>query len=247
MAALSMLAELDLPEDASAALLASVLEGGAIEEQQTAFALLGELGGASAAEVLATQLGRLAAGSLPPELALDLIQAAENSGSANVTTRLAEYRATRPANDPVAANSELLRGGNADRGEDVFEDNPAAGCVRCHSAGAESSDVGPDLAGVAARLDRNGLLQALMDPSARLAPGFGSVTLTLRNGQTVSGILQQETAVNLVVNVAGAQTVTIPRADVATRANSPSAMPAMGNILSRSEIRDLVEYLSTLR
>ncbi|MBC7672054.1 MAG: hypothetical protein H7247_06485, partial [Polaromonas sp.] len=46
---------------------------------------------------------------------------------------------------------------------------------------------------------------------------------------------------------AGSGPARILKTDIASRVNGPSAMPAMGSILTRREIRDVVEYLSTLK
>ena len=39
----------------------------------------------------------------------------------------------------------------------------------------------------------------------------------------------------------------IMKTDIARRTNGPSAMPPMGSVLTRREIRDVIEYLSTLK
>jgi putative heme-binding domain-containing protein len=105
--------------------------------------------------------------------------------------------------------------------------------------------VGPNLSGVASRLQREQLLEALVDPSARIAPGFGPVQLTLKNGKKLFGTLKEETPTQVVVDVGGDQRVA--KSDIATRVNGPSAMPLMSALLTRREIRDVVEYLSTLK
>ena len=67
-------------------------------------------------------------------------------------------------------------------------------CTRCHNFGmGPGANVGPPLRGVASRLTREQLLEALVDPSARIAPGFGPVQVTLKNGQSVFGTLREET------------------------------------------------------
>ena len=38
----------------------------------------------------------------------------------------------------------------------------------------------------------------------------------------------------------------IVKTDIARRTNGPSAMPPMGSVLTRWEIRDVIEYLSSL-
>ena len=100
-------------------------------------------------------------------------------------------------------------------------------------------------ASVASRLKREQLLEALVDPSARVAPGYGPVQLTLKNGKKLFGTLKEETETYVVVDAGGDQRVA--KSDIAARVNGPSAMPPMGALLTRREIRDVVEYLSTLR
>jgi putative heme-binding domain-containing protein len=110
------------------------------------------------------------------------------------------------------------------------------------------SDVGPNLTGVAARLTRDELLESLLEPSARIAPGYGTVAITLRGGGRVDGTLREETPTEVVV-VAGTPPVErrIAKADIVERTNPVSAMPPVGLILKPREVRDLVAYLSTLK
>ena len=108
------------------------------------------------------------------------------------------------------------------------------------------ADVGPPLSGVASRLACEQLLEALVDPSARMAPGYGPVQLTLKNGQSLFGTLSDETDAYIVVD-AGTEPRKIVKTDIAQRTNGPSAMPAMVGVLTRRELRDVVEYLSALK
>jgi mono/diheme cytochrome c family protein len=59
------------------------------------------------------------------------------------------------------------------------------------------------------------------------------------------GTLREETSTYIVVDAGTPKRVV--KADIAKRTNGPSAMPVMATVLSRREIRDVVEYLSTLR
>lgn len=200
-AALELVPELGLPEETTAELLASVLERGSIEEQQSALEALGQLQSPPAHQVLGGLLDRLAAGELPVGIQLDLAEAVQASGSQALQAQLAQMQAARPE-DPLTTFPMALRGGSAEEGERVVFQNDAAQCIRCHTFGEEGSTVGPNLSEIGSTLNREQLLQALVAPSARIAPGFGT---------------------------------------------APSAMPPMGEILSQREIRDVVEYLSTLR
>ena len=69
--------------------------------------------------------------------------------------------------------------------------------------------------------------------------------LTLKNGKKLFGTLKEETETYVVVDASGDQRVA--KSDITARVNGPSAMPPMGTLLTRREIRDVVEYLSTLK
>ena len=102
--------------------------------------------------------------------------------------------------------------------------------------------------GVALRLTRDQILESLLEPSARIAPGYGTVGITLKSGQRVDGTLKEETPTDVVL-VAGTPPAErrIAKAEIAERTNAVSAMPPMGLILKPREVRDIVAYLSTLR
>ena len=91
-------------------------------------------------------------------------------------------------------------------------------------------------------------MQSLLEPSARIAPGFGTVGVTLRNGQRIDGTLRDETGTHLAI-VTGTPPAEqrIAKADVTDRTNPVSAMPPMGAMLKPRELRDLVEFLSVLK
>jgi mono/diheme cytochrome c family protein len=66
-----------------------------------------------------------------------------------------------------------LFGGDAARGETLFQEHPAAQCIRCHALeGGDGSSVGPNLSGIGERKDRAYLLEALLAPGKTLAEGF---------------------------------------------------------------------------
>ena len=90
------------------------------------------------------------------------------------------------------------------------------------------------------------ILEALVNPGARLAPGYGMVTLKLKGGETVSGILQEDKEQYLLVKSGDAAPVRYEKATIEKRIDAASSMPNMGDVLSKKEIRDLVSFLSEL-
>ena len=168
MRALTLVSEGDLPQDEAAALLGSALTAESAGEVQSALGTLGTLRTAAARNILAAQMDRLEAGSLAREVELDLLEAAEESGSEELEARAAAYRSSRP---PF---SEALYGGDPEAGRSIFYNHEGAQCTRCHAVQGNGEAVGPDLGSVGTSLNREELLESLVEPAARIAPGFGA-------------------------------------------------------------------------
>ena len=248
-AALGILPTLAMSDAAKVDSLVAVIRGGAVNDQQAGFAALGTLKSVEAEKALSSFFDELAAGKLPPPVQLDLVDAMQANGAASLTAKLEAYQKSKSAPTLVVAfRDALLQGGSARRGQEAFVENPAAQCTRCHTVRNAGSDVGPNLTGVAQRLTRDQILESLLEPSARIAPGYGTVGVTLKNGQRVDGTLKEETATEVVLS-AGTPPADrrIAKSEIADRTNAVSAMPPMGVILKPREVRDIVAYLSTLR
>ena len=206
--------------------------------------VLGKMPVSKSEVILSGLVDQLTDKKLEQSLTLDLIEAVEATKSAALADKLAKIKSTDT--NTVAAFQETLYGGDARLGAQVFYQHAAAQCGRCHVVRGEGTTVGPHLGGIGSKLSREQILQSLIEPSARLAPGFGSVTLTLKDGQKVSGILMEETDKQLTLKTSEAEPLHIAVARISERQNSPSSMPPMGGILTKREIRDLVEFLANL-
>ena len=138
-------------------------------------------------------INQMAGKKLSPGVKLDLIEAVDSTHSEKLIAKLTPLRS---AGNDAESFAETLYGGNARNGRNIFLYNSTAQCVRCHGLGDETGTVGPPLRQIGGALTREQLLQALIEPSARLAPGFGSVKITLKDNQEVTGILMEETPRN---------------------------------------------------
>jgi putative heme-binding domain-containing protein len=246
-AALGVLPGLSMSSAAKVQQLSGLIKSGSLVERQGALEVLGTLRTAESREILGQYLDEFEAGRTAPELQVDLVDAAQADGFPAFVSRLEAFRTGRSAETLALALRPALRtGGDAPRGNQVFTGNPAAECARCHSL--EGANVGPALGKVGGSLSRDQLVEALLEPSARIAPGFGTVSVTLRKGDRVVGTLRDETPTHVVL-VEGTPPVErrIAKTDIADRSNPVSPMPAYGLILKPREIRDVVEYLSTLK
>lgn len=245
MNALLMIPELSLPEENMATLIEPVLDEGTVREQQSALRTLARINDTTAHKLLERQLELLISGELAPEVELELVQAAESRQVPSLHERLQTYNREKENGDSVSVYRESLYGGDAEAGRRIFYQDAAAQCIRCHVVDGEGSEVGPDLTHVADRLTRSELLEAMVHPNARVSPGYGFVTLTLENGETIRGVLAAESENGITITRAGEQ-VEVEKSEIVERITAPSGMPAMGELLTRSELRDLVEFLEIL-
>jgi putative heme-binding domain-containing protein len=247
VAGLDMLTKSDMAKDRMVTLLTEVIDTRTTEEKQAALLTLGKLPITSSQQLFDQLLAKMSAGTMPSELQLELEEAIDSTHSAPLITKYKAQTAKLSPDALAATYKGSLLGGEPDLGRRIFFRNQNAQCIRCHAYDDLGGNAGPRLNGVASRLTREQLLEALINPSARLAPGFGSIMLKLKNGKTVSGILQGETATGVTVKVGDKPDTVVPKAQIAKRTNMPSSMPEMKYLLTKREIRDVVSFLATLK
>jgi quinoprotein glucose dehydrogenase len=235
------------PGDATVA-LAVVLKKGSLTEKQGALATLGTLKGEAADKLLAAWLDQLIGGKVPKEFQFDLVEAVNQRDSALVKDKLKKYLAAQPKDDEFAGYREVLYGGDAEVGRKIFLERPEAACTRCHKIKGEGGEVGPELTGIMTRHDRQYILESILYPNKQIAAGFESVLVTLKNGQVYAGILKSEDANELVINSPEDGILKVKKVEIESRQKGLSPMPeGIGTILSKQDIRNLVEFLATLK
>jgi len=244
---LDLLEKLSISKELMVSLLADVIKTKTPEEKQAALVTLGKLPLQSTQPVLEQLLTPYASGKLPAEVQLELAEAIDSTHSEPLISRYKTITAGLSTDRLKAAYARALLGGDADRGRRIFFSHQTAQCLRCHSYDDMGGTAGPRLNGVASRLTRPQILEALVNPSARLAPGFGTVTLELKNGEKVNGILQGETDKEITVKVGDKPDTRFRKDQIAKRTDGASSMPPMRLLLSKKEIRDVVSFLSTLK
>ncbi len=230
--------------------IAEILNTGTVVEKQGGVAALAQMKRPDADAVLSGALDKLIANQLPGEIQLDVLDAAKKRDAAELKDKLAKYEASIPAADPLAKYRTALLGGNADSGRKIFREKAQTECLRCHKCEVGDSQVGPELTHIGATKDRAYLLESIILPSAKIAEGFETVVLTLANGDIVAGTFAGQDAAGVKLKVLDAQgkmqTQTVPLAQIKERLAAPSPMlPGLGEMLSRTELRDVIEYLAT--
>jgi len=242
--ALGLLNDLNISKENLAGIVNPIFEKGTLPEQQQLLRVLGKMNPENSEPVLSNVVNQLLAKKLSEGLTLELMEAVDATHSETLIAKASKLRTNDTGVNEYAGT---LLGGNRGRGRNIFFWNSAAQCVRCHSISDEGGKVGPSLSNIGNQLTREQILQALVDPSARLSPGFGMVKLTLKDGQQVTGTLMSEDAEELILKTSQAEPLEVPVGRITKRENYPSSMPPMGKTLSKSEIRDVIEFLSTLK
>ena len=237
------------PADSTAELLEKVLNTGSVAEKQGALSSMEELSGDGPDIVLAAWLDKLIAGKVPKEIQLDLLEAAGKRQSDTVKARLKQYEDSRPKDDEFVGFRETLYGGDAAAGRKIFLERPDASCVRCHKAGGEGGAVGPDLAGIITHHDREYILESIIFPNKQIAPGFENLIVQTNDGEVYTGIVKKQDDKELtLMSPADASLTTLKKSDIKSQNKGLSAMPeGMSSILSKPDIRNLVEFLATLK
>jgi quinoprotein glucose dehydrogenase len=238
---------------AAATAIAAQLDRGPIDERQGAIAVLATLKGDVPAKLIGDWLDKTANGTAPPEIRLDLLEAAAKRPEVSIQAKLKAYEAARPKDDLVAANSELLAGGDPQRGARIFNQKEVVACLRCHKYRSRSGqlrggEVGPELSDLGLRQQPAYILESILNPNKQIAQGFESIVLVTVEGKVVTGVLRGEDATSVRLVTAEGQPVTVLKENIDERKRGPSAMPAdLAPKLSKMELRDLVAFLSSLK
>ncbi|MEY2878472.1 MAG: hypothetical protein RLZZ15_852, partial [Verrucomicrobiota bacterium] len=121
----------------------------------------------------------------------------------------------------------------------------ATHCAACHRFRDAGGNLGPSLDGIGSRaLPR--LVEDILDPNRNVDPTFRLTTVTLKNGETKTGLNHRDdgTTVRLTDPAGGAEIV-VAKSDIASTATPPvSPMPAtFETALTEAEFFDLLEFL----
>jgi putative heme-binding domain-containing protein len=143
---------------------------------------------------------------------------------------------------------EVKSTGRAKMGAAIYQ-RPGLSCGACHKLGEVGGVLGPELTAVGAGLPMELIIEAVLWPKRQVKEGFMASTLVLKDGQTISGYVQRETAEQIVIrNAASGTDETLAKRHLTSRADAGTIMPpGLTAGLTREELRDLIYYLSELR
>ncbi len=143
-------------------------------------------------------------------------------------------------NKAMTALSDLK--GDTNRGREVFARN----CTACHKVGnGEGREFGPNLAGVAKRMNKFKIVQSVVDPNVEVAEKYRSTLIVTKDGMPTAGLVVSENDVEVEL-FDGKAVRKITKADIEERVTQQqSSMPeGAASTVAPSEFIDLMEYLA---
>jgi putative membrane-bound dehydrogenase-like protein len=149
--------------------------------------------------------------------------------------------------EQIDAFAGLLTGGDVERGRRWFTEK--VGCAACHRVGGQGGLIGPDLTKIGAIRSGRDLIESIVLPSATFAQGYESFTVTLRDGQELTGIRVRQPDDSFVLRDAGGGETRLDPGQVQSVERLQSSLMPEGllDALTRGETRDLLSYLQSLR
>ena len=134
--------------------------------------------------------------------------------------------------------------GNIARGKELFKQS----CASCHKLEDVGHAIGPNLAAMKNRGSESLLYNTLI-PNQEVDARFQTRLVVTGDGQTYSGIIQQETATSVTLLGADGVANTILRIDIEEMVNTGKSLMPSGfeNQLSKAKMTDLMAYLMSLR
>ena len=153
-------------------------------------------------------------------------------GAANATARQEVYKAFLPA---------LQLAGVPARGQALFEGR----CSLCHQYGGRGYEFGPDL-GAARSGGKEKLLLSILDPNLEVLAQYYVCSVETKEGESIGGILKNETVTTVTLRQPGGTEKTVPRASIASlKTQSQSFMPeGLEAGLSAQDMADLLAFIT---
>ena len=154
-----------------------------------------------------------------------------------------------PKNLPPIA--ELAkRKGNADNGKSIMMKSMTGEtqCMKCHMIRGQGGQIGPDLSMIGKKGSRENLIESMLYPSKAIADQYLSWKLDTEDGQSITGLLIQETETKLTIRDANGKDYNFPVKGTEKKKQLISIMPeGLIATLNEDQLIDLVEYMMTLQ
>lgn len=164
--------------------------------------------------------------------------------SPDVRTEAGQYFPRPDAAGNLPAISEIAQmDGHPKKGKKLFHGK--GGCAVCHAVNGDGGDVGPPLSTIGLKYGRESLLDAMINPDAGIAFGYGGERVKLTDGRTLVGRVVSD-GNQLVLKDLSGREHRIPSDRVEQRTKmEASLMPSAASLnLKPQELSDLAAFLA---
>ena len=146
----------------------------------------------------------------------------------------------------VSATDEEVEVGDAARGGSLFF-SAQTQCNTCHSVEGGGNLLSPDLSNIGATRTAYSLQQSIIDPMAEVRAGQRFYQVTHENGDVVQGLLLNQDTHSVQLLGENETLRAYQKENLESHGFIPSPMPSYLDVLSPSEVADLVAYMMTLK
>lgn len=143
------------------------------------------------------------------------------------------------------------KSGNAEAGKAIFAASVKSDvqCAKCHAIRGSGGNIGPDLSMIGKKGSKENLFESILQPSKAVADQYVTWKVDTTDGQSVTGLLVQETPDTVTIRDANGKDHAIAAKNVDAKKKVPtSIMPEdLVKSLTEQDLVDLVAYMATLQ
>jgi putative heme-binding domain-containing protein len=207
----------------------------------------------------AAQIGRSGSGQrkvlellknkkVPEKLIPDVVYGVRDAWETSVRNEAAGYlpktAATVSKKIPTLAELTTLKA-DAIAGKTVY----GAKCMLCHKINKEGNDFGPALSEIGSKYPPEGLLNAIVNPSAGISFGYEGWEIKLKDGSALTGIIASKTSSEIELKFPGGNKKKIKTSDIVSKTQLKQSMMTdrLYENMSTQDLANLLSYLSGLK
>jgi len=185
---------------------------------------------------------------VPQELIPDIVYGVRYAWEKTVRDEAESYlpESAKTANKkiPVIADIKSLTG-DANAGKTIYQSK----CMLCHQVGKEGSDFGPALTEIGSKYPAEGLLTAIVNPSAGIGFGYEGWEIKTKDGSTLTGIIASKTESDIELKNPGGIRKRIKTGDIVSKKELKQSMMTEGlyESMSNQDLANLLTYLAGLK
>ena len=191
---------------------------------------------------------------LPSDIAVIALRLVGSSGQDRPELSAAIRAAGGVSGEAVKLSAEEMQAfveavranGDPARGEHIFR-RASLNCLKCHAIGPAGGLVGPNMLSLGATAQLDYIVEALLDPNAKVKEGYNTLVVATDDGKVYSGIRVREADNALILRDAENREISIAADSIEGKKDGVSLMPAgLTASLTKQELYDLTSFLAAL-